>query len=220
MAEAATVEEWQPGNAKAEFRRLRKIEGEIEAAIVEGRRATIEIVRKVAEVKDNDLHALEYSADTNGLFAWAKARFGFSTARTYRLLKASDVLVFIQGVSPFGETLPTSEGQLRPLTRLLPSPTDAPLGGRPNNATDKTAAAIPDVWLTACEKEPDPPARIVNAIVRERFPELFPPPPAFDDEVEKIRTAVNSRRDGWDAPRCKMVAQLLRSLADSLGSEQ
>jgi hypothetical protein len=103
---------------------------------------------------------IDTSAGEGRFAAWAEHRYEWKKSRAAQMAAAGRVLALTTSTTTVVE--PSSERQIRPLTRLL---------GRHEDS-------IPKVWEQAvaeaeADHKPQSVARYVDAIIRDQWPELF-----------------------------------------------
>ena len=134
---------------------------ELEAIVAQGLQTFYEVGQALIEIRDRKLYR-----ETHKTFeAYCKEKWSLTRPRAYQFISASEV---VQNLSTMVDKFPTSERQVRPLTKLPP-------------------AQQLEIWQKAVEESPNgtPTAKIVEHLVKEQ--ENFTPKKKSLSEVEQLR---------------------------------
>lgn len=126
----------------------------LEKIIEKGMAHFVEVGWALTVIRDEKLYT-----DCHGTFdEYCKARWGFARSYAYRLMDSAKTVRMIERMSPNGDKIPTSEGQIRPLSSL-------------------PEEERPEVWDQAVERsEGHVTAATLEEVIAEREEPTLPPP--------------------------------------------
>lgn len=146
---------------------------ELEKKIASGLQTFIDVGEALAEIRDSKLYRIE-----SGTFEdYCRDKWNMSKAFAFRQIAAAKVA---QNLSPIGDTIPKTESQARPLTKLPPE-------------------KQPEAWEKAVEKaggEQPTAKQVQDAVVEVLEPEPIKPPAKLPRYIPAlgIQTADNAIR--------------------------